>query len=139
MPVPPALEWVAATVPKRGNRPEENEDATAAAPDSARFALADGATEGWESGPWATRLASAYVERPPEPADFADWLAGARAWAPPAPDGPQPWYVAEKQEEGSFATLAGLELRRSRTTDEWAWRSVAVGDSCFFHLRGSDL
>ena len=51
-----APEWISATVPKSGNRPEENEDATAAAPDALRFAVSDGATEGWESGPWATRL-----------------------------------------------------------------------------------
>lgn len=133
----PAPEWIAATVAKRGNRPGENEDATAAAPDGLRFAACDGATEGWESGPWAARLAAAFVAGPPEPADFPDWLAGARDWAPDALEGAQPWYVAEKREQGSFATLLGLELRRSR--DGWAWRAVAVGDSCLFHLRGEEL
>jgi hypothetical protein len=135
----PVPEWISATVAKRGNRPEENEDATAAASDGLRFAVADGATEGWESGPWATHLVAAYIKQPPEPADFADWLTAVRNWTPPMSEGEQPWYVAEKQEQGSFATLAGLELRRSRRTDEWAWRAVAVGDSCLFQVRGGKL
>src|SRR6476659_6577119 len=118
----PVPQWIAATVPKRGNRAEENEDATAAAPDGLRFAVSDGATEGWESGPWAARLVAAYGERPPEPATFADWLKAARDWAPPVVAGPVPWYAEEKQEQGSFATLLGLELRRSQRTAGWAWR-----------------
>jgi hypothetical protein len=132
-------EWISATVPKRGNRPEENEDASAAAPDGLRFAVADGATEGWESGPWAAHLVAAYIARPPEPADFADWLTAVQKWAPPPREGPQAWYVAEKEEQGSFATLAGLELRHSRRSAEWAWRAGAVGDSCLFHVRGTEL
>ncbi len=135
----PAPVWVAATVPKRGNRADENEDATAAAPDGLRFAVADGATEGWESGPWAARLVAAYIENPPNPAGFPDWLAAARTWAPPAVPGPVPWYVEEKREQGSFATLAGLELRRPRRGAGWAWRAVAVGDSCLLHVRGEEL
>jgi len=132
-------EWICATVPKRGNRPEENEDASAAAPDGLRFAVADGATEGWESGPWAVHLVAAYIARPPKPADFADWLTAVQKWAPPAREGPQAWYVAEKEEQGSFATLAGLELRRSRRPAEWTWRAGAIGDSCLFHVRGTEL
>ncbi len=137
--VPPVPTWVAATVPKRGNRADENEDATATAADAMRFAIADGATEGWESRRWAARLVSAYIKRPPEPATFATWLAAARKWAPPAPPGAVPWYAEEKQEQGSFATLLGFELRRSRRTTEWAWRAVAVGDSCLLHVRGEKL
>jgi hypothetical protein len=129
-------EWVAATVPKRGHRADENEDAHAA--DGLRFAIADGATEGWESGRWAARLAATVAAGPPTPADFPAWLAAARDWALPAAD-PEPWYVAEKQEQGSFATLLGLELRRSRKTDGWAWRAVAVGDNCLLHARGDEL
>jgi hypothetical protein len=135
----PVPTWIAATVPKRGNRAEENEDATAAASDALRFAVSDGATEGWESGPWATRLVASYVEKPPEPLTFADWLTAARKWAPPVASGPAPWYAEEKQEQGSFATLLGLELRRSKRTAGWAWRSLAIGDSCFLHLRGEKL
>ncbi|HEX4606735.1 MAG TPA: hypothetical protein VH092_00885 [Urbifossiella sp.] len=136
--VRPAPEWIAASVPKRGNRADENEDATAASADGLRFAVADGATEGWESGRWAARLAAAFVAGPPGPADFAGWLAAARDWAPPAAD-PEPWYVTVKQEQGSFATLAGLELRRPREAPGWAWRAVTVGDSCLFQIRDDQV
>lgn len=128
--------WVTATVPKRGNRPEENEDAIAVADDGLRFAVADGASEGWESGLWAARLAAAYAAGPPEPTTFTEWLASARRWAPPEAPGPVPWYAEEKREQGSFATLLGLELRRSLTTAGWTWRAVTVGDSCLLHVRG---
>ena len=65
----PPMCWISATLPKAGNRPEENEDAFAASSAAAlRFAIADGATEGWESGRWAAHLANAYVDKPPSPA-----------------------------------------------------------------------
>jgi hypothetical protein len=44
-----------------------------------------------------------------------------------------------KQEQGSFATLLGLELRRPRRATGWAWRAVAVGDSCLVHVRGGEV
>jgi hypothetical protein len=137
--VPPDPLWIVATVPKRGNRVEENEDATAAAPDALRFAVADGATEGWESGPWAARLVAAYIDQPPAPDTFTEWLTSARAWAPPESPGPVPWYAEEKREQGSFATLLGLELRRSQHLPGWLWRVVAVGDSCALHVRDEKL
>lgn len=140
MPAPPPPERIVATAPKHGNRPEENEDAAGAAPDGLRFVVSDGATEGWESGPWAERLAAAFLARPPKPTDFATWLAAVRrAWVPREPTGPVPWYAAVKQEQGSFATLAGLDLRRAGGARGWAWRAAAVGDSCLFHVRGSEL
>lgn len=133
-------EFVCATAPKKGNRAEENEDAARASNDGLRFVVCDGASEGWESRPWAARLAAAFLARPPEPADFAKWLGAVRkGWKPPEPDGPVPWYASVKQEQGSFATLMGLELRVSQKPKGWAWRAVAVGDSCLFHVRGGDL
>lgn len=136
----PPVEWIAATRAKRGNRPEENEDAHAAAPDGApRFAVADGASEGWESGPWAAHVAARYVAAPPGPADFAAWLDAARDWRPGAgPAGALAWYAEEKQLQGAFATLLGLELRPGGPTG-WAWKAVAVGDACLFHLSGGAL
>jgi hypothetical protein len=134
----PKLRWISATLPKAGNRPEENEDAIAAAPAHLRFAIADGASEGWESGPWAVRLVETYIGAAPTPADFSAWLAKTRRrWAPKRPAGPVAWYAAEKQSQGSFATLLGVELRQSRSRPGmWPWKAVAVGDSCLVHLRG---
>ena len=83
MPTSPAPPWVTATIPKPGNRPEENEDAAAADAARLRFAVSDGATEGWQSASWAQRLARSYIRRPPTPADFPGWLATVRKWSPP--------------------------------------------------------
>jgi len=137
----PPVGWISATVAKAGHRPDENEDAVAAAPERLRFAVADGATEGWESRGWAARLAAAYVRRPPSPDDFPRWLAAARrGWPARSAAGSVPWYAAMKSEEGSFATLAGLELRRPRRgAAVWGWKAVAVGDSCLVHVRGRSV
>src|SRR5213078_4855609 len=87
----PLLRWSVASVPKPGHRPDENEDAAAGDPAARRFAVADGASEGWQSGRWAARLAAAFVRRPPAPADFPRWLAAVRkSWKPSAPTGPVP-------------------------------------------------
>lgn len=137
-PLPP--EWISVSIPKRGNKAEENEDAAVVAPDGLRFAIADGASEGWESGPWAAHLSAAYLSSPPTPIDFTSWLAKVRrSWTPASTSGPVPWYAAMKQEQGSFATIAALELRRSQQTAKWAWRAVAVGDSCLLQIRGKQL
>jgi serine/threonine protein phosphatase PrpC len=129
--------WVAVTLPKAGNSPSENEDAHAT-DGTSRFAVADGASEGWASGSWAARLVSRFVAAPPAPSAFDEWLRSARAgYAAPAPTGPLAWYAEEKQRDGAFATLLGLELRP--TASGWAWKVIAVGDSCLFHLRGGTL
>jgi hypothetical protein len=136
---PPAIRWASATRPKPGNRAAENEDASAG--DGTRFAVCDGATEGWQSGEWASHLTQLFVRRPPTPADFADWLAAVRNhWKPPAPQEAVPWYAEAKRAEGSFATLLGVEFRASKKTPgEWAWKAAAVGDSCLLRFRGGRL
>ncbi len=132
-------EWVSGMLPKTGNRVEENEDAVFASPDGLRFAISDGATEGWESGPWASYLSAAFIKSPPTPSSFPDWLANSRrAWVPRVLQGPIPWYATLKQQEGSFATMTGLEIRRTTQPPGWGWRSVAVGDSCLLHVRGEE-
>lgn len=49
------------SVPKRGSTVAECEDAFACDLARGRFALADGATEGYPSGPWAKMLVDAFV------------------------------------------------------------------------------
>jgi hypothetical protein len=133
----PLLCWSVASVPKPGCRPDENEDAAAGDPEAMRFAVADGASEGWQSGRWAGRLAAAFVRRPPTPADFPRWLAAVRkSWKPPAPGGPVPWYAEQKRQEGAFAAFIGVEFRVSKRTPGLAWKAVAVGDSCLIVVRG---
>ena len=132
-------DWISATLAKSGHRPEENEDAIAAAPERFRFAVADGATEGWESAGWSAHLAGAFIRRCPTPADFSEWLSSVRGtWRPRTVQGPVAWYAAEKQEQGSFATLVGLELRPA-PDGTWGWKAVAIGDSCLIHVRDGSI
>ncbi len=136
--------WTAASVPKSGAGGDENEDACAANPSSFRFAIADGASEGWRSGPWARHLATAFAKSPPEPGTYTEWLAVARSEFPSEKPGgsragPVAWYAEEKQAEGAFATLLGVTFRESAHGAGAAWKAVAVGDSCVFQLRDGEL
>jgi hypothetical protein len=133
------LSWQVLSAAKAGSRPEENEDATAAQPAAGRFAVADGASEGWRSGPWAKHLAAAFAADPPEPATFADWLARARQTFRDEPASGLAWYAEVKQAEGAFATLAGVTFRRLRQGTGVGWKGCAVGDGCVFQLRGAQL
>ncbi len=131
------LTSISATVPKPGHDASENEDAIAIDAEQMRFAMTDGATEGWQSGAWATHLTSFYLQRPPAPAEFNDWLAAARfRWKPPENPKAAAWYTEAKEEQGSFATLVGLEFRRSTGRPGLAWKAVAIGDTCLVVVRG---
>jgi hypothetical protein len=133
---PASLIWSAASRPKSGHRGDENEDATGANPVAGRFAVADGASEGWASNAWAKHLVGCYARTPPEPATFADWLADTRrTWAEPPATADQPWYAQAKQAEGAFATLIGVEVRSAKSGAGLRWKAVAVGDSCLLHVR----
>ena len=133
--------WTAATRPKVGNRESENEDAIAVALAALRFAVADGATEGWHSREWADHLAKSYVRRPPEPARFPKWLGDVRReWSPPArTETATAWYSEAKEAEGAFAALVGVQLVRRTTGHNWTWKAVAIGDSCLFVIRNDQL
>ncbi|HEV3385093.1 MAG TPA: hypothetical protein VG097_09765 [Gemmata sp.] len=130
------MSWISATLSKAGNGPEENEDAIAASPTKARFAVADGATEGWESAKWAGHIATAYIEKPPSPANFDAWLADVRkGWKIPPQAVTAPWYAEMKQEAGSYSTLLGIEFRIAADSHSWTWKAIAIGDSCLFQIR----
>jgi hypothetical protein len=136
------LLWASATASKRGNQPAENEDASAVGPNVRRFAVADGASEGWQSRAWANRLSVSFVRHPPEPATFPQWLAAVRGGYTP-PDAPTAetggsWYSELKQAQGSYATLLGLELHPA-SGGGMKWKAVAVGDSCLLVVRGGGI
>lgn len=139
MNAPEPVRWTAATRPKVGNRESENEDAIAVAPAALRFAMTDGATEGWHSREWADHLAKSYVRRPPNPARYSAWLADVRRnWSPPAA-AEATWYAEAKEAEGAFAALVGVELARRPASRQWTWKAVAVGDCCLFVIRNHQL
>jgi hypothetical protein len=114
--------------PKHGHSADEYEDAFAADPQAARFAVADGASESSFAGLWARLLVEGFV-RP-----VAHWLTAARhSWAARVDGRPLPWYAEAKRDAGAFATLLGLVLTDGH------WHSLAVGDSCLFQVRQDRL
>jgi hypothetical protein len=124
-------------VPKEGCRLEECDDACAADPQQGRFAIADGATEGGQAGPWARMLVEEFVRRG-DPLDWAGWLPGLqeRWWTQVQTDpeaSARPWFVDAQLEMGAFSTFLGLLLSPS------GWLAQAVGDSCVFQVRGQCL
>lgn len=125
----PRYYW--ALEPRRGNASEDCEDAIACDAQRGRFAIADGAGESSQAGPWARSLVEAFIEtQHPWP----DWIGAlqerwARAVAPV--DTAQPWFLDGRAEQGAFATFLGLTLQ------EGHWQAVAVGDSCLVHISGT--
>lgn len=148
---PPRSYWL----PKAGNRPDEYEDAAravypqrigASGRRTVRVVVADGASESAFAREWANILTDAFVDRHldlcglTEEALYA-WLAAAQAeWHDCVPWDRVPWHGEAKARAGAFASLLGLTVgavpdnsRRLR------WQAVAVGDSCFFIVRGGRL
>jgi hypothetical protein len=135
--------WRAFRLSKRGNTPEDYEDAFAADPASGRFAVADGASEASFAAVWARLLAEGFVQAPGKPWKELDWLGPVRQrWAAEVDRLPLPWYAEAKREQGGFATLLGLALRAPQpepNPEPGIWRALALGDSCLFQLRGIHL
>jgi serine/threonine protein phosphatase PrpC len=129
------LRWQAFHLPKRGNSEEEYEDAFAGSAERGRFAVADGASESSFAGIWAQLLAKGFVHEAQRPWKETGWLEPIRArWVTEVGRRPLPWYAEMKREQGAFATLLGLALRRPNH-----WRAVAIGDSCVMQVRDGRL
>lgn len=137
----PSLRWQAFHTHKRGNAPEEYEDAFAGEAGKGRFAVADGASESSFVATWAQLLAEGFIAAAGKPWSDLDWLGAARkSWAEDVDPRPLPWYAEEKREQGAYATLLGIAFAAARKPTEAAlWRAVAVGDSCLFQLRAGKL
>jgi hypothetical protein len=134
-------------VQKRGCTPEEYEDAYSP-PERrvfqeypVRVAVADGATESIFARQWADKLVSAAgqgilsLECLSEGiarlrAEWRDWVAGKEL----------SWFAQEKAFQGAFSSLLTLEILPSNSNlgEEGTWNSVAIGDSCLFHIRGEE-
>ena len=54
---------------------------------------------------------------------------------------PLPWYAEEKAASGAFASLLGLEIFKKANggPSPYAWRAVAVGDSCLFQVEAGQV
>lgn len=121
--------------------PAECEDAISINAESWRYALADGATEGFDSRSWARRLVDGWTQADTAPLTseaFRPWVEeqGHRlhaSWN----DRALPWYAEEKARQGSYAAFVGLEFRVSN--DALHWQAIALGDSCLIQRRGGSI
>ena len=128
-------------LPKRGSQESEYEDAFF--PDGVfqrdlsefRCAVADGASESAFSGKWARLLVRWYCRR------RVTLESLQRLWLRFATRFPAPWYLEEKVRRGAHAAFVGLSIRDGQPSEPFggSWEVEAVGDSCFFHVRGNEL
>lgn len=122
-------------LPKRGSSGVECEDACAANQRLLRFAIADGATEAFDSRRWARYLVRAWAHPSVTEPTEDDYLAGLRhmcdRFARRLQGSSLPWFVAAKAAEGSFATFLGIRLIPDGAGGG-TWEALAVGDSCLF-------
>lgn len=130
-------------MPKRGNSPEEYEDFVDGDKARGRFAIADGASESFMAGLWAKNLVNGFIELRGESDSLGILLPSAQQlWAKQIGEGPFPWFIERKVQEGAFATFLGLVLEEESRWILWKkkyWRAIAVGDGCLFLIREGEL
>jgi hypothetical protein len=131
--------------PKRGNAEAEWEDGGAAAPGGRpRFAVADGATQGFGSARWAQHLVAGFVgadgDAPPglSPDALLGWFEAMQTrWhTDPRLAGASGIERLKLEQVGSFATFLGGELTDGPRP---RWTAVALGDTVLFQVRRDRL
>jgi hypothetical protein len=121
------------TVPKAFDEPERNEDAVCVDEGRGVFAMADGASESFDSRAWAQLVVSRFVEHP---AVSPEWVNAAtqsydRTWDYNSLG----WSEQMAFDRGSFSTLLGCEWREHLGDLE----IVSVGDSLAVHVEGAKI
>ncbi len=124
---------------RRGNTPEQFEDAFAGAVATGRFAIADGASESCFADLWARFLVEEFVYHADcEPHDLDAFLSAAQGqWQEDITRRILPWYAEEGARQGAFSTFLGMIVEA--TGRSLLWRAAAIGDSCLFHIRKDKL
>jgi hypothetical protein len=150
------------SVNKAGSLPSECEDVYQShhQADICRIGLADGATESSFAKEWARQLVGQFVMQPIlkiaiasnsapdsiqnpthnyeqnfEEYPLGNWLAPLQqTWATWLAGQDLLWFAKRKAEQGTYATLLGLEIEAN-----YEWQAIAVGDSCLFVVRAHQL
>jgi len=126
-------------LPRRGNSPEEYEDAFTADEGAGRYALADGATESPFARQWAEMLVEDFVQDDRDPTEWAASLSPLQCrFDDDLRARTLPWYGEAQREQGAFATLLGVVVTTVGKT-ALRWKAIAVGDCCLFHTRRAKL
>ena len=136
-------------LPRRGNNPDEYEDAFAVEDASGRYALADGASEGCFTGLWARLLVEDFVSG--AEGNVSRWLSSLptvqERWDKDVGARKLDWDADYWVERGAFAAFLGLVLtdfplslgEGPAVRASYRWQAVAIGDTCLFHTRHSVL
>jgi hypothetical protein len=128
-------------LPKEGSSTSECEDAVAENTRARRFAIADGATEGFDSRAWARLLVGRWLRIDPPAISAEDFQPLVRflglglheRWNGKT----LPWYAEEKAKHGSFAAFLGIQFFIQQ--NQLSWKAIALGDCCLVHQRGSEI
>jgi protein phosphatase 2C-like protein len=134
-------------LPRQGCVLDECQDASAGDTERGRFAIADGAAESPHSALWARLLVEEFVRQNDRLLEWASWLpalqehwaaqvgrpADALTWLTEPAGAGVPWYLEPGLVHGAFSTFLGLVV------EETPWHALAVGDSCLFQVRQSEL
>jgi hypothetical protein len=131
-------------VPKPGSNSEQCEDSFDFSSKTSTAAVCDGASTAFESRRWARLLTKRFAIEPPHEwtrGELLDWTAWvADDWNKSIPWAKLNLFEEGKASAGSAATLVGLQLEASsERAATGTWRCLAVGDSCLFQVRGSQL
>ena len=128
-------------LPKSGHALSECEDAIGINAATRRFAVADGATEAFDSQTWARSLAHDWVELEPTEQtreEFRAWVAKRGQSLHDSWNGLRlSWYAEEKARTGSFAAFVGVQLELDEPSP--SWKAIALGDSCLLHRRNEEI
>jgi hypothetical protein len=148
-------------LPRRGNSPDEYEDAFALEDACGRYALADGASEGCFTGLWARLLVEDFVAH--AEGDVGQWAFSLSAiqqrWDIDVRARKLDWDSDYWVEQGAFAAFLGIVLESSPLPPAvghhvpmvgrmgegqgvrafYRWQAVAIGDTCLFHTRDGAL
>ncbi|HEV7858308.1 MAG TPA: hypothetical protein VGO91_06730 [Pyrinomonadaceae bacterium] len=129
-------------LPKSGYTLNECEDAIGINTSALRYAVADGATEAFDSQTWAHQLAHSWVtHEPPALAleDFRSWAADEGQRLHSSWSGLRlSWYAQEKALGGSFAAFVGLQFEMLNGSPP-RWQAIALGDSCLVRCRDEEI
>lgn len=118
------------TTPRIGDQSDENCDASATNEDSQVFAVADGASQSFNSGDWARLITTQWVssDSPVDITEVAEHCASK--WLELSERAlvslPRDSLIREKMAEGSSATFGAI--RPVRIRDDVFWQIITVGD-----------
>lgn len=149
-------------VPKRGNSPQEYEDAFWIGPTGdneddieqscLRVSMADGASESLLASRWAKVLVACFGQAENAATTASGFMAAyeeaARRWAEGLDQyradrdrrgAPIQWYEEPGLAKGAYATILTVEFRDDAEGGSPAWTASGLGDSCLFQIRDESL